>query len=173
MWEETSLKLEQICDGCHRVHFPHWIIQLLRSISNDLSTGCSKWLSSAVPPLNQSPWGAHFDIFLCCNGVNHHWVIMPSSYLSPLLFSPYLNVYSFPLEAETQSSADQPIAQLAMFVWGWGLLILAPARVPFIISENSGACLTAAHYWPPLKQEVESMTRAVWPHRSLISNRPV
>ncbi len=43
---------------------------------------------------------------------------MPSSYLSPLLFSPYLNVYSFPLEAETQSSADQPIAQLAMFVWG-------------------------------------------------------
>ena len=39
----------------------------------------------------------------------------PLHYLSPF-FSPYLNAYLFPLE--TQSSADQPITQLTMFVCG-------------------------------------------------------
>lgn len=109
MWEETSLKLEQICDGCHCVHFPHWIIQLLASIPNDLSTGCSEWLSPAVPPLNQMLWGAYSGIFLCCNGVNSHWVITLASYFFPLSFPPYLNVYSFP-------------------PWGWDPVLCWPAN---------------------------------------------
>lgn len=82
---------------------------------------CSKWLSSAVAPLNQTWWRAFCDIFPL---LYLHWVITPSGYFFslPLLIPPYLNVYSFPLEAETQSGADQPITLLAMFVWGWGVV---------------------------------------------------
>lgn len=43
-------------------------------------TICSKWLSCAVVPLNQSQWRAFFDIFLL---PYLHWVITPSGYFFP------------------------------------------------------------------------------------------
>lgn len=142
MWE-TSLKFYQVWDVCHHIHFPHCIIRLLKRISNGISTACLKWLCSYAPESTSAT-----GVFLRSRGVNLHWVIMTYLFFFPL--SPhYLNVYAFPLEAHTPSSSVQPIAQLAMLVWDWGLLILAPACMPFIILVNSGACLTAAHYWLP------------------------
>lgn len=48
-------------------------------------TICSKWLSCAVVPLNQSRWRVFFDIFLL---PFLHWVITPSGYFfsSPCSF---------------------------------------------------------------------------------------
>lgn len=169
MWEETSLKLEQICDGCHRVHFPHWIIQLLASISNDLSTGCSEWLSPAVPPLNQMLWG----IFLCCNGVNSHWVITPASYFFPPLISTLFKcLFVSPLRLRpspplTSQLLSSPCLSGAEGCWFW------PRNACHLSSRR-----IQVPAWQPLtigcpKQEVESMTRPAWPHRSLISNRPI
>lgn len=122
MWEETSLKLEQICDGCHHVRFLHWGVQSARGISNDLfkvTLVCSCALKSK--PVTGFLW--HFPFAV--PSLSHYTIWL--FFFLPLLIPPYLNVYSFPPEAETQSGADQPIAPLTMFVWGWGVVDFGPS----------------------------------------------